>query len=104
MQKEISSSRFGICSGGLTTYEFAAVNIPFAIICQVRHQLTTAREWQRLGIASNLGLINNKTQEKIHHFLKNIIKNKTVPQLNKNPVIDGLGAKRISREILKMKN
>lgn len=104
MQKEISNTKYGICSGGLTTYEFAAMNIPFAIICQVRHQLTTAKEWQQRGVALNLGLVNNKTQEKIQEFVINILENKIPSQISNKLFVDGLGAKRVAHEILKIKN
>ena len=32
MYKEISESRYGLCSGGLTTYEMASLNIPFSYL------------------------------------------------------------------------
>ena len=41
-KKEISNSKFGICAGGVTSYEFASLSVPFAIICQYKHQRVTA--------------------------------------------------------------
>ncbi|MEM3173023.1 MAG: hypothetical protein QXE82_05745, partial [Candidatus Nitrosotenuis sp.] len=37
LQKEISKACFGFCSGGITTYEFASMNVPFFIICDDKH-------------------------------------------------------------------
>jgi spore coat polysaccharide biosynthesis predicted glycosyltransferase SpsG len=102
MHKEISRAEIGICSGGITTYEFAAMRVPFAIVSQVKHQLITAREWERKGHAINLGLISSKTSNRIDKFLKNIVE-KRLPQINKSNIIDGLGAQRVAKEILGIK-
>ena len=104
MHKEISNTRYGLCAGGITTYEFASMNIPFAIICQVKHQLITAKEWQRKGIALNLGLVNNKTSKKIDEVLERITKNGMPKGSYGKIMVDGLGAQRAAREILKMKS
>jgi len=100
MHKEISNCRFGLCSGGLTTYEFASLNVPFAVISQVKHQLVTAKEWHKRGIGKNLGIISKNTKSKIIQFLEDIINKKNMYS-EKNPV-DGLGSKRVADEILKL--
>ena len=102
MQKEISNVKFGICGGGITTYEFASMGVPFAIICQYQHQLITAREWEDRGIAINLGRVNNNLQKNIKNFLDNILYNKIHYKLHQKCIVDGLGAKRVAREILKL--
>jgi len=99
MKKEISEASFGFCAGGITTYEFATMNIPFAIICQYKHQLKTAREWQKRNIALNLGLPNKQTRLKIQNLIEKIIENKIPLKPNKS-IVDGLGAERASIEIL----
>ena len=98
MHKEISESKFGICAGGFTTYEFAALDVPFAIISQVPHQLITAKEWEKLGIAKNLGLINNSTGKKIRNLLKVLEARNFVLKLKKSR-IDGLGVVRVSHQL-----
>ena len=101
MHNEISKSRYGICSGGLIAYEFAACNVPFGIISQVKHQLITAKEMEKQKLAVNLGLINNQTSKKIRGFLEKIEK---MPQTNsKNRAIDGKGASRVCKQILRIK-
>lgn len=101
MHNEISSSKFGICAGGITTYEFASCGIPFGIVSQVKHQLITAREWQEKGIAFDLGLANKRTKNKIELFLELIINNQIHPK--RRQVVDGFGAKRVACEIISMK-
>ena len=101
MQKEILSAEFGLCSGGITSYEFAVSHIPFAIISQVKHQLITAKEWENKGIALNLGLVNNLTGKKIGIFLKTISERK-LQYAKKNLIFDGKGAQRITNEILRL--
>ena len=102
MYKEISHAEFGLCSGGLTTYEFAALNVPFGIISQVDHQLITAKEWHRKKIAFDLGLVNSKTQQNIEKFLSKIIQNKIYYKINKKPLVDGHGTERVAHEILEL--
>jgi len=75
MHKEMNSSRYGLCSGGITSYEFACMKIPFAILSQVAHQTITAREWERLFIAKNLGIKNKFTDKKIKIYLNHIESN-----------------------------
>lgn len=100
-QKEISNARFGICGGGISTYEFAKMKIPFAIICQYKHQLITAREWANRDIAENLGLFEDNLK-KLRCFLEKINRKKL--KLKTTKIIDGLGSKRIMKEILKLTN
>lgn len=102
MYKEIVATEFGLCSGGITSYEFAATNVPFAIICQAKHQLKTAQEWQKKGFGLNLGLVNKKTGKKIENFL-DLIHGKSLGHTKSRSIVDGLGAKRVAREILKLK-
>jgi len=99
MKKEISSTKFGICAGGITTYEFAALQIPFAIVCQYKHQIFTAKEWHKRKIAKNLGFIQ-KDPKKIDVFLDSLMQNKIV--LNTSNLVDGLGSRRVAIEILKL--
>ncbi len=99
MKKEISSTKFGICAGGITTYEFATQHIPFAIVCQYKHQIFTAKEWHKRKIAKNLGFIQ-KDSKKIDIFLNQLMQNKII--LHHSNLVDGLGSKRVAKEILKM--
>lgn len=103
MHDEISNAKYGICSGGITTYEFAALKIPFGIICQVEHQLETANEWKKRRIAMNLGLANNKISRKISDFLQLVSEEKLSRNLKHKSIVDGLGAKRAAKQIIKLK-
>ena len=98
MQKEMSTAKIGLCAGGMTTYEFASQKIPFGIICQEKHQLITAREWEKRKIAVNLGLINENTSQKLEKFLLNIISRKF--EGSKKRICDGKGASRVAKKII----
>tara|TARA_B110000467_G_scaffold72190_1_gene65518 strand:- start:120 stop:1130 length:1011 start_codon:yes stop_codon:yes gene_type:complete len=101
MFKEISNSKFGLCSGGITTYEFATLDVPFAILSQVKHQTITAKVWENIGMALNLGLKNKKTPAKIRNYLKSINSNLQInTKFSKH--IDGFGGKRVSVEIMRI--
>jgi spore coat polysaccharide biosynthesis predicted glycosyltransferase SpsG len=103
MKKEIENSRFGICSGGITTYEFASSNTPFAIVCQEKHQLKTAEEWEKQKIAVNLGLIG-RNSKKIKKFIIQIIDDDLSSFKIKKNFIDGKGTSKVALEILKLKS
>jgi len=103
MSKEMEYAKYGLCSGGLTTYEFTKRNVPFAIICQEKHQLITAKEWAKRNIAKNLGIINKNTYVELDKFLNEIIQKKIKLNSNTN-IIDGFGSKRVAREITKLIN
>ncbi len=102
MAYEIATARYGISSGGLTSYEFAAMNIPFGIICQARHQLQTAKEWEKNGYGINLGVPGSSIHEKIQKFVLKIIKNKDFRKIRKTKLIDGFGSARVSKQILSL--
>ncbi len=101
IQKEISTAKVGLCSGGLTSYEFASQKIPFGIICQEKHQLQTANEWEKRGIATNLGLIDDKINQKIKRFLEDINDKKRNNIIKK--YCDGKGSQRVAEKILELK-
>lgn len=104
MAREISNTEYGISAGGLTSYEFAVMNIPFAIICQVRHQLKTAKMWEKKGVAINLGMIGQNTPKKIDEFLKKIQSHRISLDKITSRHMDSKGALRIKSEILKLKD
>ena len=102
MRKEISETKFAFCGGVITTYEIALMQVPFAIICQYPHQLITSKEWEKLGIALNLGKLTNSTPKKIQNIVNNL--EKTTKKLKTNrSYVDGLGSKRIKKEIIFLK-
>ena len=100
LRKEIIQSKIGLCSGGVTTYEFASLKVPFGIICQYKHQRITASEWEKIGCGVNLGQNNKKSIKKIEEFLNNILENKINLKMN-NILINTNGAKKVKNEILK---
>jgi len=102
MAKEMSNVKYGISAGGLTSYEFAAMKIPFAIVCQVPHQLKTANMWKKKGVAINLGLNNKKTPKKIDEFLKKIEGQRISLKKIRHVDMDAKGTMRIKRELLRI--
>jgi UDP-2,4-diacetamido-2,4,6-trideoxy-beta-L-altropyranose hydrolase len=101
MHKEILKSSFGICSGGLTTYEFSSIGIPFIMICDDAHQLITAKEWNKRKIGINLGIVNENTKKRLNSKIDKILSNE-IKFKNGTKLVDGLGSERIANEILKI--
>jgi spore coat polysaccharide biosynthesis predicted glycosyltransferase SpsG len=79
------------------------MNIPFAIICQNKHQVITAKEWEKKKIAKNLGIINKNTRKKIDEYLTSVIENKIKLTIKKDPNVNS-GSKIIVNEIRKLAN
>jgi len=98
MNLEIHQSRYGLCSGGITFYEFAACNVPFAIISQVKHQILTSKERKKRKIAMDLGLVGNKTKKKLENFL-NMVENEKI-KTRKTRIVDGKASGRVSKIML----
>ena len=101
MKREIDVCRFGLCSGGITTYEFAASKIPFAIISQNKHQLITANEWHKRKAGIDIGLPNKKNQKKLIKFLEDISRGET-SGFSRRKFVDGNATSRISKYIQKI--
>ena len=99
MKKEIESAKFGICGGGITTYEFASMKIPFAIVSVSRHQLITARKWEKYGM-KNLGAKSSVSEAKIEKIMLNLANTKKFPKSQIK--IDGKGGIRVTKEIMKL--
>ena len=99
MKNEIEHTKFGICGGGITTYEFAAMNIPFAIVSVSQHQLITAKEWEKHGI-KNLGFKNSISEAKIEKIMLNLANTKKFPKSRVK--IDSKGGIRVTKEIMKL--
>lgn len=103
MKKEIVFSKFGICNGGITSYEFAAMKKPFAIICVIKHQLITATEWEKKGCALNFGMATGTAENRINKFLHKIVEGNSPFRIKKRNLVDGKGVSRVSHEILKIR-
>lgn len=99
MQKEMSSVDFGLCSGGLTSYEFAAMRVPFAVVSDINHQLVTANEWKNKKLAINLGIADKDIKRKFKKLLNNFETNRNKLKKNHKKILDGFGGKRVAREI-----
>ena len=102
MKKEMQDTKYGLCTGGLTSYEFVCMKIPIGIICDENHQKLTANNWEKLGYARNLGIINKNTKKEIKLFLQSITEEKFLV-MDKRIIIDGKGSTRAVNEILKIK-
>tara|TARA_B110000495_G_C22942820_1_gene551732 strand:+ start:171 stop:1172 length:1002 start_codon:yes stop_codon:yes gene_type:complete len=101
IQKEIVNSKFGLCAGGITTYEFALHDVPFFITCQYNHQKITAEYWKKLEYCYGY-ILPHKKLEPVEIYLQKII-NKKIIRKNRKIKIDNLGSMRVVKEILKLK-
>lgn len=102
MHLEIQKAKFGLCAGGITSYEFASTKVPFGIICVNEHQKITSREWEKKRLAINLGGYDSKLITKVDNFLKLITTNKKM--FIKNDFKHKHGIENIQKEIIKLAN
>lgn len=103
LKRELSNAKFVFSAGGITTYEIALMKIPFVIICQYKHQLLTAKQWENRRVAKNLGMPNKFTSIKIKKIINKMIHDKFQIESNLN-FVDGFGARRVAKEILNLMN
>ena len=101
LQRDINSSKFGLCGGGITTYEFANAGVPFGIIYQHKHQKITAKEWDKRKIGIDLGFPNSRITKKVDKIIQNIINENKVKKKNQR-IVDGKGTSRVGMEIMKI--
>jgi len=104
LQSVIASSEYGICGGGITTYEFARMNVPFAIIYQYKHQQITGKEWNKKYKIRNLGFPDDKIELKIKRYLTDIQNGKISRKKDFKNIVDGKGAYRVAEEIRNLFN
>lgn len=102
MYYEMQKTKFGLCAGGITSYEFTKMKVPFGIICMTKQQKLTAELWEKKGIAMNLGNYDSKLIKKIDNFLKLISTNKLT--VKKSKFKSNNGMERIQQEIIKLVN
>ena len=102
MKREMSDVKFGICGGGITSYEFASMKKPFGIICVEKHQVKTAQQWEKKGYALNFGVMTKSSKNKINEFVQKIVKNDFPVSIKNKKIVDGKGANRVIQEILKI--
>jgi len=101
-KNDIKNSKFVFCAGGISTYEFAILHVPFAIICQYKHQLKTARVWRKNRVALNFGFKSKILEKRLESKLLNLSRNSSEVNFDTNFKIDGFGSKRVSLEIKKL--
>ena len=100
-RKEILQSKYGLCSGGLISYEFALSKVPFGIITQYKHQEITAKQWEKNGYGKFLGGNSNEIEVEISKYIHKITKTRV--RFNpKNVIVDSYGADRVKDEILEL--
>lgn len=99
-KNEIQNCKFGFCAGGITTYEFAILHVPFTIICQYKHQIKTARAWKKNKIALNFGFKSNILEKRLKKILLKLSKDSAKFNFKLDFKIDGFGARRVSKYLL----
>ena len=99
--KEITKTKFGICAGGITSYEFASLGVPTIILCQYKHQIITAKEWEKHEVGLNLGIPNTSFEQNLQKIIQKIVYNE-IKLKSKPTLVDGKGANRVAMEILKI--
>ena len=101
----IVEADLAICSGGITLAEMAALGTPAVAVTQNYYQHFAASEFHRRGTCIHLGYGKDVTEEKIKNTVRRLI---TSYDLRKEmshkgrKLVDGKGAIRVVKEILKV--
>ncbi|MEO0152063.1 MAG: UDP-2,4-diacetamido-2,4,6-trideoxy-beta-L-altropyranose hydrolase [candidate division WOR-3 bacterium] len=105
MAELILKADIAIGAGGSTSWEFCCLGVPFIIIFFADNQKGVAEGLHKRGIAINLGYYKYLTENDIKETVERLIENHSRRQLMSlkgREVVDGLGARRIVDEIIKL--
>lgn len=101
----IIESDLCIVSGGITLFEVAYLGVPSIVICQVDHQVETAKLFEANNACLNLGLHSELGEEHLKQEFFNIINDyqrREELSMASKLYVDGKGIERIEREIIKI--
>lgn len=107
MKKTMLESDIAICAGGQTLYELARVGVPAIVVAVADNQVNNVKGWQEAGFIEYAGWWEDKVVlEKVEIGLCLLKENK---EREKRSIIgrtfvDGLGARRIVQEIMKIQS
>ncbi|MFP4452944.1 MAG: UDP-2,4-diacetamido-2,4,6-trideoxy-beta-L-altropyranose hydrolase [Desulfobacterales bacterium] len=93
-----------IMGGGTTTYEGASCGLPMILIAIANNQVRHSKAWEKIGIAfyiGTLGEAKKKYPNKIVQYLNLDKKNRSEIARNAMLIVDGQGAEKISKLLLK---
>lgn len=103
MADVMSKCDMAVVSGGMITFEAAAMGLPSLMICLAENQKANIRAWSRLGVSVDLGDCGHLGEKDfIFHFLAlagNERKREAL-SLRGMEVVDGRGATRVVEQML----
>jgi len=94
----LEKADLAVVSGGATLFEAMARGVPSLTICQYRHQVETAKKYEKRGATVFLGEGNTVSEKIIYAKVSGLIKNKHMRKnLAENGMllVDGLGLERV---------
>jgi UDP-2,4-diacetamido-2,4,6-trideoxy-beta-L-altropyranose hydrolase len=101
---KMSDADLAISAGGVTTYELACLGVPALLVTLAHHQESVTREWQRRGVALDLGPFNQLPVKALAHQIVRLLKDtnqrKKMSEKGRRN-IDGRGAQRLAQAIIK---
>lgn len=93
-----------ISAGGNTLFELACLGVPAIVVCAEIFETITANRLQKEGVCINLGFGKNVKGEEICRVLEGLIRSQKIRSKMSDKgksLIDGCGAQRMAKEILK---
>lgn len=106
MAQIMRESTFAVCAGGMTVYELCAVQCPAVAIAISDDQFFFLEEMQRLGIvlyAGDIRQIDERVYANVMEHMKSLLERNVLEKIKKkmHNLVDGQGAYRIAREIIR---
>jgi len=93
-----------VISGGMTTFEAAALGLPTLMICLADNQRENIKAWSRLGVSVDLGDSSRLAKADFIQCFLSLVKDKsrrTEMSRCGRKIVDGRGAKRVAEQILR---
>ena len=107
MKKTMLESDIAICAGGQTLYELARVGVPAIAVAIVDNQMNNVKGWQEAGFIEYAGWWEDETVlqnigKRLELLKGRDLRNRMVH--TGRSFVDGLGARRIVQEIMKIRS
>jgi UDP-2,4-diacetamido-2,4,6-trideoxy-beta-L-altropyranose hydrolase len=100
--RHMADADIAITAGGTTTFELATLGVPALILQIAENQRGNAESWDRLGVAVNLGSLEELNAEALRHQLAALAgdqaRRQEMMRVGQSSV-DGGGAERLAREL-----
>lgn len=98
----LAAADLAVIAGGMTTFEAAALGVPFVVIEIADNQARNAAAWADLGVAVNMGPLGSfdarELRDQVESLASDVQRRRSMASRGRE-LVDGMGARRIAAEL-----